>query len=239
MGWAGLRIELGQAVFSSYDTAGVLRAQHDGLGAAPLVGSSEVIYPLGLVSRAPAAKTGPDGKPLDGGGCKVFVVYDGTEYRILYLGDHRDSANIPPLPEEGGTALHAPGCPVPSFYKIESKDGTHQIYVEIGDSSHVITVGHDGNGKPILELAHRDGMAVTMLERSLVLRNAAGDAYIEINDGGIVINGNVKVHGALEANGAKLTPTGDVQTSTGVSLMLHNHLSAMGPTSPPVPTPTP
>jgi hypothetical protein len=217
MGWAGLRIELGQAVFTSYDSAGALRAQHDGLGSAPLVGSSEVIYPLGLVSRAPAAATGPDGAPLDGGGCKVFVVYDGTEYRIFLLGDHRDSANIPPLPEEGGTALHAPGCAVPSFYKIESKDGTHQIYVEFEDSSHVITIGRDGNGEKVLSLTHADGMAIEMFRKALRIKNAAGDTFIEMNEGGGTLSGNWKL-------------AGDIIGPAGVSLLSHAHATAMGPT---------
>jgi hypothetical protein len=198
MGWAGLRIELGQAIFSSYDDGGILRVQHDGLGESPLVGSSETLHPLGFASRAPAASTGPDGKPLDGGGCKVFVVFDGTEYRILYLGDHRDTARQPPLPAEGGAVMYAPGSLAPSFHVINSKNGTHQIYVEVGNSAHVITIGVDGNGEPTLELTHARGMALTFFDDRAVLKNRTGNVYAELNDDGGILNGNWKVTGAFD-----------------------------------------
>ncbi len=223
MGWAGVRIELGQAVFSSYDSAGALRVQHDGLGASPQVGSSEVLSPLGLISRAPAAAVGPDGKPLDGGGCKVFVVYDGTEYRIIYLGDHRDIANLPPLPEEGGTALVAPGCPVPSFHVINSKDGSHQIYVEIDNSSHIINVGRDANGEPVLSLTHADGMAIEMFRESLRIKNKTGSVFAEFAPEKGTLSGNWKV-------------VGDITNAAGVSLFNHTHLTPLGPSGPPLPS---
>ena len=217
MGWAGVRIELGQAVFSTYDNNGALRVQHDGLGEAPLVGSSETLHPLGFGARAPAAATDPDGKPLDGGGCKVFVVFDGTEYRIVYLGDHRDTERIPPLPAEGGAVMYAPGCAVPSFHVISSKDGTHQIYVEFDDSSHIITIGRDGNGERVLSLTHADGMAIEMFRKALRIKNAAGDTFIELNEGGGTLSGNWKL-------------AGDIVGPGGVSLLSHAHATAMGPT---------
>lgn len=223
MGWAGVRIELGQAVFSSYDSGGILRVQHDGLGSSPKVGSSETLHPLGFAARAPAAATAPDGKALDGGGCKVFVVFDGTEYRILYLGDHRDTAQQPPLPPEGGAVMYAPGCPVPSFHVVNSKDGTHQIYVEIDGSSHVITVGRDANGEAVLSLTHADGMAIEMFRESLRIKNKGGSVFAEFAPDEGTLSGNWKV-------------VGDITNAAGVSLFNHTHLTPFGPSGPPLPS---
>lgn len=174
--------------------------------------------------------------PTHGRACSLFYGLDGAEGFAWLANDPRLAGIIPPLAKGGSVQYASDG----SFASFDPDTHTWSLYVPYAQGkAHSITAGLDGNDKPLLEVVHGDGMAVTMLEKSLVLRNAAGDAYIEINDDGIVINGNVKVNGALEANGAKITPAGDVQTATGVSLALHLHGSAMGPTTPPVPTPTP
>lgn len=197
MSFVGLRIELGQAILCEYDSEGILRAQPDGAGEARL-GSFEILAPLGLVARAPSAATDSTGKPSGGGGCKLFVLKDGTDYRVMLLGDQRDLVKIPPLPVEGGAALVAPGCPVPSFHVISSKDGTHQFYVEVGDSAHVATIGLDANGDSIIEWVHARGMALTFFRDTAVLKNRTGNAYVELNDEGIILNGNCKVTGAFD-----------------------------------------
>lgn len=223
MGFRGIRYELGQGLLCEYDTSGILKTQPDGAGDAPRLGSYETLHPLGFAARAPAAKPGPSGAPLSGGGCKVRVGYDGTDIQIELLGDHRDLARIPPLPAEGGAVMYAPGCPVPSFHVIHSDDGTHQIYVEIGDSSHVFTVGIDANGDSIIELTHADGMGVLLQKKKALVKNAKGDCYIELNDSGGVLNGNWKVQG-------------DITDPTGISLFKHTHLTAMGPSTGPQPS---
>ena len=43
-------------------------------------------------------------------------------------------------------------------------------------------------------------MALTMLHNSLVLKNAAGDAYVELNDSGAVFNGNSKMVSQARTN---------------------------------------
>lgn len=216
MSYLGLCFELGQAIHCEYDPDGILKAQPDGAGESQL-GSFEVLGPLGLVARAPSASADSTGKPLGGGGCKALIIKDGTDYRVLLLGDQRDLVKIPPLPAEGGAALVAPGCQVPSFHVVSSKDGTHQIYVEIGDSSHVVNIGRDGNGESVLSLTHADGMAVEMFRKSLRIKNASGDAFIELNDEGGTLNGNWKL-------------AGDIVGPGGVSLLSHAHATAMGPT---------
>lgn len=222
MAFVGIRFEFGQAVLCEYDADGVLKAQPDGIGQTPQLASYDVTHPLGFAARAPAAKAGPKGKPLGGGGCTLLIGKDGSEYKVELKGDYRDLAGIPPLPKEGGSVQYAPGCPTPSFHVVSSKDGTHQIYVEVGDSSHVITVGLDGNGEPVLSLTHRDGMAIEMFRKSLRLKNAGGDAFLELNMVGMTISANTKL-------------VGDISNESGISLLTHVHLSPLGPTGPPIP----
>ncbi len=194
----GIRFELGQAVLCEYDAAGTLKAQPDGAGETPQVASYDLMHPLGFASRAPAAKAGSKGKPLGGGGCRLLIGRDGTDVISELKGDPRDLARIPPLPVEGGAVMYAPGSEAPSFHVISSKDGTHQIYVEQGDSSHVVTIGKDGNGDSILELVHARGMALTFLKDGAVLKNRTGNCYVELKDDGGTLNGNWKVTGAFD-----------------------------------------
>lgn len=55
-------------------------------------------------------------------------------------------------------------------------------------------------GNESISIIHGDGMAITMLaggKNSVVLKNKSGNAYIEINDDGITLNGNVSVTGGM------------------------------------------
>jgi hypothetical protein len=222
MGWSGIRFELGQAIQSTYDASGFLRVQHDGLGEAPNVGSSEVLHPGGLAYRARDPEVGPDGKAKDGGGSKILVAFDGTEYKIIYVGDQRALAGIPPL-AKGSSVQYAHTAGPPSFDVHSGEDGTKQIYVEIGDSAHVITVGRDGNGEPVLELTHADGMAISMFRESLTIKNKDGTVFAEFARDKGTLSGNWKV-------------VGDITNAEGVSLFHHTHLTPFGPSGPPLPS---
>lgn len=202
MAYLGITFELGQIQLAEYDDNGVLRAQPDGFGLAPAVASQQVHHPLGFAARPGAPNLGPDGKPLEGSGSLALIARDGTDRFIIPIGDPRDFANIPPLPAEGGSVQYAPRCPAPSFHVISAKDGTHQIYVEIGDSAHIIAVGRDANDEPIVEITHADGMGLTLFKRSAVLKNAAGDCYAQLSDDGGILNGNWKVTGAFDIGAA-------------------------------------
>lgn len=217
MGFVGIRFELGQCVLCEYDAAGTLKAQPDGAGQSPQIASYDLMHPLGFAARAPAARANANGAPLGGGGCRMLIGKDGTDVVTELKGDPRDLAQLPPLPVEGGAVMYAPGAAVPSFHVINSKDGTHQIYVEIGDSSHVITVGKDGNGESVLSITHADGMAIEMFRNKTIIKNGAGDCYIELNESGGTLNGNWKI-------------VGDIADSAGVSLLTHIHATAFGPT---------
>lgn len=227
-----MRLDLSTCQLTGIDESGFLAAQIDALGSGGDDDSGatpdQLSHAFGFASRCR--------DPEDGVGCTLFHYQSGSSERYCWLGDDpRYVAKFPPI-KKGGAAFY---CAVGSFWNLDGEDGTATCYVPYATGkAHLGTIGLDGNGKAILEFVHGDGMAITMLEHSLVIKNADGSVYIELNDTGAVINANLKLTGAAEINGAKITPTGDVVTSTGVSLMLHTHPTALGPSGPPIPTPS-
>jgi hypothetical protein len=221
---AFIRLELTQVIQTIYDATGFLRAQHEGLGEKPNVGSNEVLHPLGFAARARDPDTGPDGKALSGGGCKMLLFRDGTDLFSEFKGDQRAIARIPPLTKGGSVQYADTGKSGPISIDVHSgDDGTKQIYIEIDQSAHVLTIGRDGNAEPVIEFTHADGMALSFFKKKAILKNAAGDCFIELNDSGGTLNGNFKV-------------VGDITDASGVSLFKHQHPTAMGPSGPPLPS---
>lgn len=233
MSFQGIVFELGACTLTEFDQDGVLTAQVDGLGDEPRTEPYELHHPFGFAARPEDPETGPNGEILEGKACNLLVGRDGTEAHAWLAADPRFVENFPPL-AKGSSVQY---CAKPSFDLHNGEDGTKTIYVEVGDSAHLVTIGLDGNGAPIVEVVHSAGMALTLLDGKAILKNAAGDAYVEVGASGIVLNGNVKITGTLECNGASITTIGDVVSKTGVSLSMHPHPTAMGPSGPPTPTP--
>lgn len=223
-----MRWHFGSVTFSEYDEDGFLGVQCDVFGEIDSgMPPFESLGTYGFANRPP--------DPGDDGASTVLYFYKGDQAFAIPFGDPRRTPSLPPL-KKGSSIQY---CDRPSFDMHDGEDGTKTIYVEVGDSAHLVTIGIDGNGAPIVEVVHSEGMALTLLDGKSILKNAAGDAYVEVGASGIVLNGNVKITGTLECNGASISPTGDVVSSTGVSLSLHPHPTAMGPSGPPTPTPTP
>jgi hypothetical protein len=220
MAFVGIRFELGACVLTEYDDDGHLTAQPDALGNDPRVTPYELHHQAGFDSRPQDPELDPDGYVIEGKGCTLLMGSIGNENHAWLGADPRFVASRPPL-EKGDVVQYALRT-VPSFDIHKGDDGTKTIYVEVGDSAHVITVGLDGNGDSIISLIHADGMAVIMQHEKLILKNAAGDAYIELNDSGGVLNGNWQI-------------TGDIFDSLGVSLLGHIHSTGVGPSGPPLP----
>lgn len=63
--------------------------------------------------------------------------------------------------------------------------------------AHAIVV--DGTSTPpAISIVHAEGMAITIAsggKNSVVVKNKAGDAYIEVNDDGLILNGNTVING--------------------------------------------
>ena len=191
-GYYGIVFELGAITFTGLDPDGYAIAQHDGQGTAPGVGHYYLEHPFGFISRPRDPDADKSGKPLPGKACSVLIGKSGDETHLFLASDPRFIPNIPQLKKGGAAMYSAPG----SFRVLDGDDGTETFYCPVpGGSAHIITSGLDGNQKPFIGIEHSSGLAITMLEGSLVLKNADGSVYIEVNGSQIVLNGNVVLNG--------------------------------------------
>jgi hypothetical protein len=106
-GYVGITFELGQIQFTEYDDRDVLRAQPDGLGEAPRVGSKQLHHTLGFTARALDPDTDSDGKIIEGSGGLALIGKDGIERFIVPLGDPRNLAKLPIL-KKGEAMMYGP-----------------------------------------------------------------------------------------------------------------------------------
>lgn len=187
IGW-----ELGSCMFTGLDEDGFPVAQFDAQGADPRVSPVELHHPFGFASRPRDPEVDNDGQVLEGKACNMWFATEGNTMHAMLGFDPRFVTTFPKL-EKGGSMMYcAPG----SFVNMDGDDGTHTTYVPVpGDKAHIITTGVDGNKKPFIGIEHANGMAVTMLENSLVIKNKDGSAYVEVNDSGVTINGNTVING--------------------------------------------
>jgi len=201
----GITFELGTLPWTGLDRDGYPIAQHDGFGDRPGIGAADLHHSFGFVARPRDPDCDPDGKPLSGKACNALIGKMGDETHLWLAYDPRFIPNIPQL-KKGGAAMYSAAG---SFRVLDGDDGTETFYCPVpGDKAHIITTGLDGNGKPFIGIEHSSGLAITMLEGSVVIKNEDGSAYVEVNDQGVNINGNVRNVGALAVDMATVGPAG-------------------------------
>lgn len=162
---------------------------------------------FGFASRPLDADIGTDGEV---NGCYAFICDKGNAGGFAFLGhDPRATAKCPPVTKGSATAWNARGA----FDMLDYDTNTQTLYVPVEFDSegtptkaHMMQVGFDANSKKVIDIRHCDGMAIVMLENSVVVKNAAGDAYIELNADGIVLNGNTKMVGGVDIGGGTALP---------------------------------
>lgn len=196
--WAGLAWDIGTCTVTTYVDGELVGqvSRYSGAGGAPY----QVHSPYGFRSRP----TDPDS---DGVGAQALYAIEGNEGHVWFLSDSRDDDKVPKLDKGGSVQHNALGSFGVLANKSDTKDGTYTLYVPVAfdgagkaTKAHVLTIGLDGNGKRSITLLHADGMHISMLEggkNGVVIANKANDAWIEINDDGVSINGNVKISGNL------------------------------------------
>jgi hypothetical protein len=191
-------IELWEATLSGIDTNGFYGVQRSGQansgGAQAGLTPDRLYHPYSFVARPR--------DPDDAGACQLFYQRAGTGEGFSWLAnDPRDVGIIPPL-KKGGSAWY---CWTGAFQTFDGDTGTLTTYVPYDDNgtikAHLITVGVDGNGTPIVEFASGTGLAVTLLDDTLTVKNASGSAYIVLDDSGTSIVGPFKAAGGADLGG--------------------------------------
>ncbi|HEX2879301.1 MAG TPA: hypothetical protein VHO25_07170 [Polyangiaceae bacterium] len=215
-------------MLTDVDEDGFLLVQPEGYGGQKSkVEAFELHHTFGFASRCNDPDVDGDGRAKPGRACTVFYANDGNVTHGFLSHDPRYVEKIPPL-KKGGAVMYGGNGGFASF---DGSETTWTLYVPfewdadgVATKAHVVTVGLDGNAKPILELAHGNGQAVTMLDDSLTLAGKGGTTFIEIREDGGTLSGNWKV-------------AGDITDSAGVSFSKHVHPTAMGPSGPPILSP--
>ena len=123
--------------------------------------------------------------------------------------DLRLNANYP-VPKEGAVALVGYGGGFHSLEDTANNSGDQKATVQViyvpysftagtPAKAHAITIDPTP-GNESVTVVHGEGMALTMMaggKNSVVLKNKTGNAYIEVNDDGITLSGNVVVAGGM------------------------------------------
>ncbi len=107
-------------------------------------------------------------------------------------------------PKDGEVCLVGYGGGFISLKMNATADGTDvMIYAPRPAASKASCISMDTSAaNSHVAIMHDSGVSITLTkEKKIVLANAAGDAYIEIGDDGIVLNGNVRVSGAMVVGG--------------------------------------
>lgn len=105
----------------------------------------------------------------------------------------------------------------------DQKATVHVIYAPyqfsggVPAKAHVITIDTTP-GNESLGLVHAEGHAVLLTpQKKVILKNAAGDAYVEVGDDGNVLNGNTVINGGATIG----SPTGALPAAKATPLMTY------------------
>lgn len=207
-GGDGFHLDFAQVVLSEYDDDKHLGVGLDHYGEAESGGqSAEVLAPLGILARPMDPETANDGSPEVASEALLMTV--GDRLYALALNDPRVTATLPPL-KKGGFLTYCPAAPG-SFFVFDGVDpnganraGSFTLstkYTSGGSKrAHMLQMDVRTDGKEAVSLKHGEGMGLQIAAgglNSAVLRNAKGNAFVEVNDDGIVLAGKVKHQGSM------------------------------------------
>jgi hypothetical protein len=225
-----LVFDFSAGVVAGYAADGHAHIQHDGFGeedsgAQPLA----LHHWFGFQGVPHHGTRGANGEVDPERSCPLLWGYGQNDGHAWPMADPRWIAKLPQV-NPGGSIQYGGKLGQPSFQFFDGSSGSWQVYVPYGFSG----TGTDGlpskamsiavnvrtPGAESVEIVHGSGMSVTMLaggKNSVVVKNAAGDAYVEVNDDGITVNGNMKVNGAVEM----ANPTAAVPLVLGPQLVAY------------------
>lgn len=191
---------------SVVDADGFLGVQIDAYGEQDSgVTDYEMHHSYGFIARPLDPAKDNNGNPNYAQACRVLYAFEGSVGHAWLSYDSRVIPKIP-LVDKGGSAQYgATG----SFHLITGTDGSQTIYVPYSfDSNGVaaksmsIVVDVSQSGEEAISIIHGDGMAIFLHDGKVVLKGKSGATYIQIDDTGVIVNGNLKVVGGFQFGGA-------------------------------------
>jgi len=196
-----LRFDLGVSTYTERDADGYYRVQIDwpgGKGGQPV----ESYHPCGFLGRPRDPSVDPNGRPHIGG--TTLWAWEGSQGHAIPLSDPRVAGRLPEV-KKGGSIQYADtsaGAEKAPFALFDGANGSWQLYVPYGSTAATIAVDVSMPGVESVQIVHGAGMKIVMTaggKNSVVIHNRTGNAYLEVNDEGVIINGNSKIVGSLIA----------------------------------------
>lgn len=203
-------VDFGTAVLTEYDEDGHLLVQHDapGVDGKAGVAPAECVLPWGLIARPLDPDKDGSGTPTEG--CGLLTWLHGDRRYSTPIGDHRATAKLPKA-RKGGFGIYGGAGTYLSFALFDGLDpdgvatpGSLNVstpYAKSGaKKSHYFGMLVREPGKEAIVLTHGEGHGFTATaggKRAAMVKNAAGDAFVMVDDDGITLNGKTKALGAL------------------------------------------
>jgi hypothetical protein len=187
-------IDVGTVTLTTNE-AGFIGYQIDQYGDEQGVEAGTVVQPFGFLSRPL--------DPSDEGSCEALYFYRGNELFVLPGQDRRAIALVPILKKGASVQHNALG----GFAHFEN-DGTNSTWtcyvpVEFNAAGTptktcLVQVGKSAAGKVMILLQHPNGQRLEVSEddgNAVKITNSLGTAWLQVDDSGVSINGNVKISG--------------------------------------------
>lgn len=192
-------LELGTCVATQIDENGFYGVQIDGLGGADAaIHFEQLSHSYGFFALPL--------DPVGGIGCSLFRWNQRRRRHTWLADDPRIASKIPPI-KKGGSCQYASDG---SFASFDPETHTWTLYVPYASTptakAHLVTVGKDGNGKPIVEFASGEGPSFTILDKVTTIKNASGSAYSVLDDNGHTFVGPFKAAGGADIGGPTSVP---------------------------------
>jgi hypothetical protein len=170
----------------------------------------EALGALGIIARprrpSKNSKTGKE-EAAEGYGLRTPAGIKPLAYRDLRLNRRF------PSPKEGTIAFVGYGGAFLAFDDADGDTSHATLYVPyerngsgVVTKAHMVTIGKDDSGKPMLALISGEGPRVTLLDDEVVVANKDGSTRLEVNDAGVNAVGPFKAASGADLGGPTSVP---------------------------------